>query len=64
MSTGDSRLALFYHMQLTGIHSYAIDPNHTQNYAVTYNNSVCNVYAISDSMDLYKCIHPLNLLHT
>ena len=40
-------------------------PNHTQNYAVTYTiNSDRSVYAILNSMDLYKSMHPLNLAHT
>ena len=40
-------------------------PNHTQNYAVTYTNSDLSVYAILNSMDLYKSMHPLiNLAHT
>ena len=42
-------------MQLTGIHSYAIDPNHTQNYAVTYD---------SDSEDLpFTCENGINNAH-
>ena len=40
-------------------------PNHTQNYAVAYTNSDWSVYAILNSMHLYKSMHPIiNLART